>query len=163
MPKNSGMNLLEIYLNDHLAAATGARELVKRAASSNRDRSYGAFLERLALAIEEDRNSLLEIMRRLEVGVDQLKVMGGWAAEKLGRFKLNGRLLGYSPLSRVVELEILGLGITGKLALWRTLERLSAQKPALAEVDLPDLVRRAESQLDELERQRLAAALEAFS
>lgn len=156
------MRLLAIYLNDHLAAATGARELVRRAASSNRDGSYGSFLERLALEIEEDRRSLLEIMRRLDVGVDWLKVTAGWGAEKLGRLKLNGRLLGYSPLSRVVELEVLALGVAGKLALWRTLERLSTHQPALAEFDLPALIGRAEGQLEEVDRQRLTAAREAF-
>jgi hypothetical protein len=30
-------------------------------------------------------------MRELDVGVDRAKVRGGWAAEKLGRLKLNGR------------------------------------------------------------------------
>lgn len=28
------------------------------------------------------------------------EVLGGWAIEKFGRLKLNGRLLSYSPLSR---------------------------------------------------------------
>ena len=28
-----------------------------------------------------------------------------WVAEKLGRLKTNGQLTGYSPLSRLVELE----------------------------------------------------------
>jgi hypothetical protein len=98
------MSLLAIYLNDHLAAATGARELVRRSASSNRDASYGLFLERMAKEIEEDANSLRAIMLRLDIGLDRLKVLAGWGAEKLGRLKLNGRLIGYSPLSRVVEL-----------------------------------------------------------
>ncbi len=157
------MTLLAIYLNDHLAAATGARELVRRAAGANRGSSYEAFIERLAAEIEEDRQSLLAIMRALEVGTDRLKVAGGWSAEKLGRLKLNGRLRGYSPLSRVVELEMLALGVTGKLALWRGLERLQSDQVALAEFDLPLLIRRAESQLDGLETQRLRAVGEALA
>jgi hypothetical protein len=32
--------LLATYLNDHLAGATAARELARRAASSNRDSGY---------------------------------------------------------------------------------------------------------------------------
>jgi hypothetical protein len=157
------MTLLAIYLNDHLAAATGARELVRRAASSNRGSSYGAFLERLAAEIEEDRQSLLAIMRALEVGTDRLKVVSGWAAEKLGRLKLNGRLRGYSPLSRVVELEMLALGVTGKLGLWRALQRLHSHQVALADLDLPLLIRRAEGQLDGLETHRLRAVGEALA
>src|SRR5881409_3682710 len=107
--------LLAIYLNDHLAAATGALELSRRAAGSNRGGSCGAFLARLGTEIAADRDTLREIMRALEVRVDRLKVLGGWSAEKLGRLKPNGRLVGYSPLSRVIELEMLALGITGKL------------------------------------------------
>ena len=127
--------LLAIYLNDHLAAATGARDLARRATSSNRGSEYGPFLERLAGEIAEDRESLIAIMRTLKVRVDPLKVLVGWGAEKVGRLKLNGRLLGYSPLSRVVELETLYLGVHGKLALWRSLQRL---EPTL--VGMPDEV-----------------------
>lgn len=165
-PRTPGVDthtvLLAIYLNDHLAGATGARELARRAAGSNRGSNFGSFLESLAVEIEEDRDSLLSVMRALDVGVDRLKVLGGWGAEKLGRAKLNGRLLGYSPLSRVVELEALALGITGKLALWRTLEQLEPGEPRLAEFDMPDLIRRAQRQLREVEdhrRQAAAAAL----
>jgi hypothetical protein len=156
------VTLLATYLNDHLAGATAGRELARRAAGSNRDSSYGPFLEQLAAEIEEDRESLLAIMRALNVGVDQVKVLGGWGVEKLGRFKLNGRLLGYSPLSRVVELEALALGVTGKLGLWRALEDLAGEHPDLIGFDLPALIERAERQRDELEMQRRQAVAEAF-
>jgi hypothetical protein len=156
------MTLLAIYLNDHLAGATAGLELARRAAGSNRSSSYGPFLERLAEEIEEDRESLLAIMQALDVGVDRLKVAGGWGAEKFGRFKLNGRLLGYSPLSRVVELEGLALGVSGKLGMWRALEELQSRQPGLAQIDLTTLIDRAERQRDELEVERLHAAAEAF-
>jgi hypothetical protein len=156
------MDLLAIYLNDHLAGATAARELGRRAAASNRDSDYGRFLDRIGTEIDEDRDTLLSIMRTLGAPIDQLKVLGGWGAEKLGRFKLNGRLLGYSPLSRLVELEALALGVRGKLGLWRALERLQPERPELDSVDFSHLVSRAERQLDELETYRLRAAAQAF-
>jgi hypothetical protein len=154
--------MLAIYLNDHLAAATAARELVRRAAGSNRGSEYGPFLERLAVEIDEDRESLLEIMRALGVGVDRVKVLAGWSGEKLGRLKLNGRLLGYSPLSRMVELEALTLGVNGKLGLWGVLGELAPREPRLARFDFDELIARGERQLDGLEVQRLRAAAEAF-
>ena len=154
------MSLLAIYLNDHLAGATGGRELVRRAAASNRGTEYGPFLEGLAEEIEEDRRALLSIMATLGVGVDRLKVAGGWGAEKLGRLKLNGRLLGYSPLSRMVELEGLALGVTGKLGLWRALQAREPERAA--DLGLPELIARAQRQLEELERHRLRAAREAL-
>lgn len=156
-------SLLAIYLNDHLAGSLVVSELAKRAAASNRGTRYGPFLDALAGDIEEDRRSLLEIMRSLGAGVDRLKLAGGWAAEKLGRLKLNGRLRGYSPLSRVVELEVLILGVRGKLGLWQALELLEPELPGLQkDVGLEDLIARAEGQLEELERQRLAAVREAL-
>jgi hypothetical protein len=152
--------LLAIYLNDHLAGATVGRELVRRAAASNRGSSYGQFLERLAREIDEDRESLIKIMGALNVGIDRVKVAGAWSFEKLGRLKLNGRLWGYSPLSRVVELEALTLGVRGKLSGWRSLQALGAEQRPQA---LPELIRRAERQLDELEPHRQRAAAEALT
>jgi len=154
--------LLAIYLNDHLAGATAGRELARRAAAHNRGSSYGEFLEQLAGEIEEDRESLLEVMRSTGVGRDRVKVIAGWGAEKLGRLKLNGRLLGYSPLSRVVELEALALGVHGKLALWRSLAELQAERPELAGTELAGLIERAELQLSRLEAQRRRAVAQAF-
>jgi hypothetical protein len=154
--------LLAIYLNDHLAGATVGMELARRAASSNRDTLYGPVLSELAREIEEDRRSLLELMKTLEVRVDRIKVIGAWTAEKIGRLKLNGRVRGYSPLSRVVEFEALTLGVRGKLALWTALAELEAQEPALAAVDLGRLRERADRQLERLEPHRLRAITEAF-
>ncbi len=154
--------LLAIYLNDHLAAATAGRELARRAAASNRRSDYGPALAELATEIEEDRHSLMAIMRMLDISVDRLKVMAGWGGEKLGRMKLNGRLLGYSPLSRVIELEGLLIGVTGKLALWRSLERLQTSEAALRNAGLTDLIGRAQSQLERLEQQRLRAVADAL-
>jgi hypothetical protein len=154
--------LLSIYLNDHLAGATVGRELSRRAAGSNRGTSYGPFLENLAGELEEDRQTLLDVMRALDVGVDRLKVAGAWGAEKLGRLKPNGRWRSYSPLSRVVELEGLTLGVTGKLSMWRALELVQGEYPPLARFDFAALAARAERQREGLDEQRHAAATEAF-
>jgi len=138
------------------------RELARRTAQSNRDNSeFGPFLSGLAQEIDEDRRSLLAIMGKLSVKVDRLKVAAAWGGEKLGRLKLNGRVRGYSPLSRLVELEGLMLGVQGKLALWRTLDRLDpnmAGRPG----DLAELQRRAQDQLDRLEVHRQRAVDEAL-
>src|SRR6478672_10510242 len=112
---------LAIYLNDHLAGATGGAELAQRAAGANRGSELGEFLAGLAAEVKEDRESLLALMSALGIGVDHAKVVAGWTAEKLGRLKLNGQIAGYSPLSRLVELEAMMIGVRGKLALWSAL------------------------------------------
>ena len=150
-------NLLAIYLNDHLAGSTGGLELARRALSANRGTAFEAPLERLATEIAEDREALLDVMDRLGARRDPLKQWAGWLAEKAARLKTNGRLLGYSPLSRVVELEVLALGIEGKRLLWRALDQVAAGDPRLDGVDLAALRRRADGQRRLVERQRILA------
>jgi hypothetical protein len=53
--------LLAIYLNDHMAASTGAVELVRRVAASNRGTSHGEMLAELKTEIEQDRAALASI------------------------------------------------------------------------------------------------------
>ncbi len=116
--------LLSIYLNDHLAGATAGVELARRAHRSNRESAdFGTPLADLRAEIEADRETLQRVMEELGVRRDPVKVKAGWLGEKLGRLKLNGQLRGYSPLSRVIELEGLAIGIGGKTELWATLRR----------------------------------------
>jgi hypothetical protein len=154
--------LLVIYLNDHLAGSTVGMEVARRTARSNKGTAYGAFLRKLAKEIEEDRDSLKDVMRRLEFGENIPKKVGAWAFEKVGRLKPNGQLTGYSPLSRVVELEGLALGINGKLGLWKALRELVDEEPRLDAAELDRLRERAERQLVEAEEHRLRATREAF-
>jgi hypothetical protein len=153
---------LGTYLNDHLAGATVGVELSRRAAGSNRGTGYGETLLRLAEEIAEDRRTLEAIMKRLGVGRDRAKTTVAWGAEKLGRLKLNGQLVGYSPLSRLVELEGLILGVEGKLLLWQALAELAPGDRRLADFDFDELVKRARSQRRRLERQRMNAVREAL-
>lgn len=156
-----GEALLGIYLNDHLAGATGGLELFRRAARAHRGSPAGAVLERLTGEIVEDRAALRDVMRGLGVPVRRYKVYGGWVGEKLGRLKLNGRLLGRSPLSSLIELETLRLGVEGKGAGWRTLRTMAERDDRLDAARLDDLIARAHRQADTLEelRVRTAAAL----
>lgn len=152
------MRYLAIYLNDHLAGATGGVELARRVSASNREHNtFGQPLDRICKEIEEDRATLKQVIDRLGFSQSRVKPAGAWVAEKLGRLKLNGRLRGYSPLSRVLELEGLLIGITGKMALWETLADLGGVERL--EIDFAQMSARAAEQrsaVDDLHR--LAAA-----
>jgi hypothetical protein len=147
---------LSIYLNDHLAGAMIGVELAKRSRASNQGTPLGDFLDRLAGEIAADRETLKRLMAELEVRPDLVKAYGAWAAEKVGRLKLNGQLTGYSPLSRLVELEGLEAGINGKRAMWAALEHVVGVR--LPGFDFAELGRRAERQAAEVEERRLEAA-----
>ncbi|MGI8805669.1 MAG: hypothetical protein ACR2IN_08290 [Thermoleophilaceae bacterium] len=158
-----GTSRLSIYLNDHLAGATVGVELARRTAASNRSTDYGRALTELAAEIERDRETLVEIMKRLSLGRDRVKLLVSWGAEKAGRLKLNGQLRGYSPLSRLEELEALSLGVEGKMALWQALRRTHGADPRLGGIDFEELIERARSQRRRFERQRRRAAEEALT
>jgi hypothetical protein len=148
---------LAIYLNDHLAGATGGVELARRLQGSNSgDPDFGPPLREVCAQIEADRETLEAIMDRLGVGRDRLKPLVAVLGERLGRLKLNGQLRGYSPLSRLEELEALQLGVVGKRGLWRALGHARARD--LPEVDFGALMERAEDQLKRLEALHLEAA-----
>lgn len=153
--------LLAIYLNDHLAGATLGVGLARRLRSSNRgDPEMGEPLARICAEIEADRETLLALMDRLEIGRDPVKPVLAWVAERLGRLKLNGRLRGYSPLSRLLELEVLSSGIGGKMQLWNALEQRYGE--SLEGFDFHALAARADSQGQRVEDLHLAAAKRAL-
>lgn len=153
--------LLRVYLQDHHAGATAGLALARRAAQSNRGNAYGDELAAIASEIGEDRRSLERVMDSLDVVRDRRKDSVAWAGEKLGRLKRNGTWLSYSPLSRLVELEGLVTGVTGKLALWEALATVDGAVPPLP-VDLETLADRARDQRARLESLRRDAAAEAI-
>lgn len=153
--------LLAIYLNDHLAGATLGVELARRLRSSNQgDPEMGRPLARICSEIEADRDTLVQLMEQLEVGRDQLKPALAKAAERLGRLKLNGQFLGYSPLSRVLELEVLSGLVGGKMQLWNALEQAFGE--SVEGIDFHQLAAAADDQGRRLEDLHLAAARRAF-
>jgi hypothetical protein len=155
--------LLPIYLNDHLAGSTVGVELARRSLKENPAGELGDFLRGLLAEIVEDRATLLQLMERLAVRRSRPKTAAAWTAEKLGRLKLNGQIRGYSPLSRLVELEGLATGIEGKRSLWLALAEILDRDQRLREFDLAALAERAQSQRERLEPHRLAAAAEALA
>jgi hypothetical protein len=153
--------LLEIYLNDHLAGSTAGVEVARRVRGSNEgDPQFGPELTSLCAEIEADRELLLEVMERLGVSPGRVKPAAAWAGEKLGRLKLNGQVHGYSPLSRLVELELLSIGVGGKICLWRALE---VSVGDAAGIDFAAVQERADGQRDRIEALHSQAARIAFA
>jgi hypothetical protein len=158
----SGPDLLAIYLNDHLAGATGGVELARRLADAHHSGEEGARLRRLANDVAEDRATLISLMARLDVSVNQVKVGLGWVVEKLGRLKLNGYLVRRSPLSTVVELEAMRLGVEGKAAGWRSLRTVAGSDERIDVAELDGLIERAAAQIEVLEALRVTAVDQTF-
>lgn len=154
---------LGIYLNDHLAGATAGAELARRVTRSHQDPKNHKRLSRLANDIAADRQELLQLMRDAGVPVHGYKIIGGWLAEKAGRLKPNANLLARSPLSDLIELEALYLGIQGKAAGWRALLGATANDGLLDRERLRVLLDRASDQLAVVEELRIQAGAALFS
>ncbi len=153
-------SMLQTYLQDHHAGSTAGLELARRTAGANEGTEYGPELRSIADEIAEDRETLERLMEHFDVGPNRIKDAGAWALEKVGRLKPNNAILSYSPLSRVVELEGLVTGVTGKLALWEALRANFGD--AVGGIEFAPLSARAESQRERLEALRRRAAVEAF-
>lgn len=155
--------LLGIYLKDHMAGSRAALEMSHRAERENRGNPVGEYMAAFAAELVADRDALTDVMQAVGVTRDPVKEGLGWVLERVGLLKLNGRFLRYSPLSRLMELEGLCMGVEGKLSLWRSLRRLARDEPRLQAFDFDSLIARAEAQRAALERLRLQSADVAFS
>jgi len=111
-------------------------------------------------AIQEDQEVLGRLRDRRGRPRSTLKRRFAVAATRIGGLKLNGRLVSYSPLSRVVELEMLMAGVQAKQLMWRTL-RQADWVPS--DVSLGELERRATDQLEQLDRLHEQATQMAFA
>jgi hypothetical protein len=139
-------DLLAIYLSDHLAGATAGSQRMRRLAEHERRAADGATLAAIATEIDEDRQTLITILEAANVSPRWYKAAAAWLAEQAGLLKTNGRLLRRSPLTSVVELELMRMGVTGKLALWESLMHTQLRD----RFDFDSLIERANKQLQGL-------------
>ncbi|HVX59560.1 MAG TPA: hypothetical protein VHC19_03130 [Pirellulales bacterium] len=157
---------LQIYLDDHLALMVGEVELVNRCLGSNRCTPLGDFLQKLAAEVAAQKSVANDIHCHIG-GADSLesRVKQGvaWLAEKAGRLKLNGSLLSYSELSRLVELETLAAAAQERVAFWDNLDAVAARDSRLGGIDFAFFRDQSQRQLEELNVRRRFAAAEAFS
>ncbi|MFD9371777.1 hypothetical protein ACFWA6_29345 [Streptomyces sp. NPDC060020] len=162
-PAGPGPSFLTVYLNDHLTGSGAGVRLAGRLAKRHRHMAAGPDLARIADQVEEDQQSLRGIMRDLGVPVRRVHEVVGRIGETAGRLKPNGRLVRRSPLSDVVELEMMLLGVEGKAACWRALRELAATDDRLDAPDLDRLLARADTQVRTLDGLRRRRAAEVFA
>jgi hypothetical protein len=153
---------LRIYLSDHRAGAEAARARAKRFAAANETGFVGDAANEVYREIEADVRTLDEILDRLGYRPSRWKMTVARTAELIGRLKPNGQLRGYSPLSRLIELELLIAGILTKESLWQTLAVVRQRQSELSGFDFDDLQRRAMQQRMQLESHRAPTVNEAL-
>ncbi|HEY9514512.1 MAG TPA: hypothetical protein VIQ74_02445 [Gemmatimonadaceae bacterium] len=146
------------YLNDHLAGAIAALELLARLEEAQAGTSAAGVLAELRAEIAADRQSLETLMSRLQINESRPRQAMAWLAERASRIKLRLGDSSDGPLGRLEALEALALGIDGKRALWQALAAAAEDAPELAEANYDHLTQRADAQRHRVEELRLEAA-----
>ena len=154
--------MLQTYLNDHRAGAAAGLALCERLAASNEGTPLGATVSEICAEIAEDATSLDHVIEHLRLHQNPLKRTIALAGERVGRLKLNGQLTGYSPLSRLLEIESLLAGIDAKRSLWKSLLAVSPEG-RVGDADLRQLIARADSQRERLLSHHDEAASQALA
>jgi hypothetical protein len=154
---------LATYLNDHLAGAMVALELLEHLQKAHAGTPLEKFAGDLYAEIDQDREVLVNLMGKLNIAVSRTRQAAAWLTEKAERVKLRfddpsgGNLLLYQIL------EILSLGIEGKSSLWTALEAAAEDAPALRLENYDALRQRAVQQRDRVESRRITTARKTFA
>jgi hypothetical protein len=155
-------NGLGIYLNDHLAGATFGSDLARQIHEHNEGTPLGRLMGSLATEIEEDRQTLIELMELLGTSKNPVKQATTWMAEKMSRPKFSGLAADDPGPGTFLGLETLALGVAGKMSLWIALKTVADDYPALETAQLDRLIERAAAQRGVLERERVGAGRQAL-
>ncbi|HEX7941938.1 MAG TPA: hypothetical protein VF488_09020 [Gemmatimonadaceae bacterium] len=153
---------LATYLNDHLAGAVAALDLMEHLEKAYTDPVMSRFFAELRADVEADRRTLESLMDRLRIGRSTPRRATAWLAERVTQIKLRLDDPAGGALRLLEGLDALGVGIHGKLALWRALGAAAARAPALRTLDYEGLAQRAEEQRQRVEVVRLNAATAAL-
>ncbi|GAA4868942.1 hypothetical protein [Serinicoccus chungangensis] len=141
--------LLQIYLQDHLTGATGLLQRLTMMRDNDDDLPVAAEIAQLEQEVREDRQTLVDVIRTLGLRPSPAKLLLARAGEMAGRLKLNGRVRRRSPLTPLLELEVVQAGISGKSGLWRSLT-VHAEALGLDAEEFRALEERAQRQLDDV-------------
>jgi hypothetical protein len=149
---------LATYLNDHMAGARAALDLLDHLESAQAGSPVAQFAAALKAEIEADRRVLESLMERLQITVSRPRKAAAWLAEKMTELKLTLDDRSGGPLRQLEVVEGLSLGIEGKRLLWRALRTAAERVPRLGGTDYEGLERRAEEQRSRVEVVRLETA-----
>jgi hypothetical protein len=146
------------YLNDHLAGAVAAIELLEHLEKAHAGEPLATFLAELRTDIAADRQELEALMKQLQAAESPTRKGTAWLGEKVTQLKLRLDDPSGGPLRLLEALDALAVGIEGKRALWRALAATAENTPRFQITDYKRLEQRAQEQRQRVEVKRLEAA-----
>jgi hypothetical protein len=161
IPGSIDAKLLGLYLSDHLSGSTAGVSRIQRMAEVYAGTPVSADLARVSAELQRERDLLEGLIHDLGVRQRPHRQAAAWLAEHAGRLKLNGRIVRRSPMTMVLEAELMRAAILGKIGGWQTLEEL-APDLGLDPATFQKLSDEARGQIDALSRVHDHARRNAF-
>lgn len=161
VPDHVDGSLLGLYLSDHLAGATAGRNRIHQMVQSYGNTRIGPDLARVAKQIDGEYAFLNDLIDALDLHERTPRQALGALGERAGRLKLNQRLFQPSPMSPLLELELMRSAVIGKRSGWQVLATY-AQDLGLPEQVFLDLADLAGEQAEVLEGLHARVRVQAF-
>ncbi|WP_432789625.1 NAD-dependent epimerase/dehydratase family protein [Brevibacterium sp. K11IcPPYGO002] len=155
------MDLLGLYLSDHLTGATAGAERIERMAADFVDTPVFAALSELAAEIRGEHLYVQHLIGELGLRRRPIAEAVSWVGERIGRLKANGSLLKRSPMTLVLEAELMRSAVIGKLGMWQTLDD-NAEGLGLDAEQFREFAQKAEHQREVLDTVHSYARSRAF-
>ncbi|GAB2476619.1 hypothetical protein GCM10027063_17070 [Promicromonospora xylanilytica] len=161
IPDSMDRDLFGLYLSDHFTGATAGLERSERMTRGYRDTPFHAELAEITEQLRGERELYRDLLDRLGAPVRRHRQVAAWLGEKAGRLKLNGRVVQRSPMSAVLEAELMRSVVVGKIGGWRTL-REHADELGLDAEQVDDLIDQGLRQVETFDRFHAYARARAF-
>ncbi|PZR52893.1 epimerase [Xylanimonas oleitrophica] len=151
IPPDIDRDLLGLYLSDHLTGATAGLQRLERMSQTYEEVPFQAELAELVEQLRAEREMYRDMLGLLGVRRRPYRQAAAWVGERVGRLKLNGRALEGSPMTAVLETELMRAAVLGKIGGWQTLEE-HAEQLGLDPAQFRELIDLARSQIEVLDR-----------
>lgn len=161
IPASMDRELFGLYLADHFTGATAGLERLELMVRTHRDTPLHAELAEMAEQLRAERELYRDLLHALGVPRRRYRQAAAWVGERVGRLKLNGRLLERSPMTAVLEAELMRSAVLGKIGGWQTLQEHAAEL-RLDPAQFAELIDAARAQIDVLDRFHAYARERAF-
>ena len=146
---------LETYIEDHLAGAGAAVEVIGLLLEQSKEPVLTNLLGTLLIEVQEDKGTLERLAAGMGMGSSPIKDLAAWMGARMLSLKTRA---GKSPFGAFEGLEFLCLGIQGKLHLWRALQQSPSCASAADQPDFDVLIGRALEQHRKVDTLRLVVA-----
>jgi len=113
--------LLNLYLSDHLTGASAGAARISRMAGDFVDTPVFPTLSSIDEEIRAESRFLQQLIHDLGMRQMRHRQAAAVIGERIGRLKGNGRVLSRSPMTLLLEVELMRSAVVGKRGGWQTL------------------------------------------